>query len=112
MTRTPLGPNDEVAVIIACVLSAVLVLAGVLAFVFQDETKPHIDHYPNFASVLGFFVSVVGFVLTVAAVFETLRVSRAAQHEIQKAAAEARQETKDLLAKIRVKMMEDTCDQA
>ena len=63
-----------------CCVSAALVTAGALGFVYLNETKPYIDLYANHFSVLGFFVSVVGFILTVA-VFETLRVSKKAQGE-------------------------------
>jgi uncharacterized membrane protein len=94
-----------------CCLSAALVVAGVLGFVYVEETKPFVDFYANHFSVLGFFVSIVGFILTVAAVFETLRVSKKGQEEIQTAAREAREETRELLAKIRLKIMEDVCDQ-
>src|ERR1022692_1412707 len=93
-------------------LSAALVVAGVLVLVYPDESKPSIDSYANHASVMGFFVSVVGFVLTVWAVFETLRVSTKAQKATQEAVNAARQETRDLLDKIRIKMMGDTCEQA
>jgi hypothetical protein len=95
-----------------CVLSVAIVIAGVLILVYHDETKAIIDQYANLASVLGLFVSLVGFILTVSAVFETLRVSKQARQEIQKAAAEARKETKLTLDKIRLRMMEDTCEHA
>jgi hypothetical protein len=94
------------------VLSTALIVGGALTFVYWEECKPFIDAYANHASVLGFFVSVVGFILTVWAVFETLRVSTKAQIAVQEAVIEARQETRLLLDKIRSRMMEDTCEQA
>lgn len=95
-----------------CVLFAVLVCAGVAGFVYEEEIKPYVDRYANMASVLGFFVSVVGFILTVSAIFETLRVTKQAQREVQHAALEGREEARRLLDNIRIKMLEDTCDQA
>jgi len=92
--------------------SVAILVTGVLALVYLDESKPYIDRYANHAGVLGLFVSVIGFGLTVWTVFETLRVSTKAQREIQAAVGDARKETKEFLGKIRIKMMEDTCDQA
>lgn len=93
-------------------LSLALVIAGTLAFVFEEKTKPYIDQYANHASVFGFLVSVVGFILTVSAIFETLRVSRQSQRETAAGVNAVRTESRALLGKIRVKMMGDTCEQA
>ena len=98
--------------IATCCFSATLLIAGILVFVYPDKTKPYIDDFANRASVFGFFVSVIGFILTVWAVFETLRVSTKAEKEIQGAGIEARQETRALLTKIRDRIMEETCEQA
>ena len=98
--------------IATCCFSAILLFAGVLVFIYPDQTKPFIDDYANHASVFGFLLSILGFILTIWAVFETLRVSRKAQKAIHEAVIGARHETKLLLDKIRLRMMEDTCEQS
>lgn len=95
-----------------CCFFLALVLTGVFAFHYRDQTQPYINDYANHASVLGFFVSVVGFILTVWAVLETLRVSNRAEKEIEIAFAKTQSATNALLDKIRGRMIEDTCEQA
>ncbi len=92
--------------------SAALVLTGALALFYFDESKLYVDRYANHAGVLGLLVSVIGFGLTVWTVFETLKVSTKAQREIKQAVSEARAETREFLGKIRIRLMEDTSDQA
>jgi hypothetical protein len=47
--------------------------------------------FANFASIWGLFVGLIGFIVTIYTLFETQRVSRKAQREIQAATAEAQQ---------------------
>lgn len=93
-------------------VTALLVASIVLAFVYFEETKPYADLYGNHAGVLGLFVSIIGFALTVWTVYETLKVSTKAQKETAAAVNAARKETKELLEKVRTKMMGETCEQA
>ena len=51
--------------------------------------------FANFAGIWGLFVGLIGFVLTIYTVFETQRVSRAAQEAIQRAAREAQEAVKN-----------------
>ena len=93
-------------------VAGLLVVSIVLALVFVEQTRPVVDFYANHASVLGLLVSIIGFALTMWTVYETLKVSTKAQRETSVAVREARQETMELLERIRIKMMGDTCEQA
>jgi hypothetical protein len=88
---------------------ATLVIISLTLF---DDTKGTADRYGNHASIIGLFVSIVGFALTVWTVLETLRLNTKSQDETRRQVAAARQETRGLLDNIRAKAMSDTCEQA
>lgn len=94
--------------------SCSILLGGTLivALVFYRETKPFVDRFGNHASVIGLVISVVGFTLTVWAVLETLRVSREAKVAIQAEIKRSAQERRELLARLRLRVLADTCEQA
>src|SRR5204862_2676362 len=47
--------------------------------------------FANVASIWGLFVGLIGFIVTIYTLFETQRISRKAQQEVQKATVEAQQ---------------------
>src|SRR5258708_15608320 len=92
--------------------SVLLLVCAVLVGVFFQETRVFFDAFANHASVLGLVVSVVGFVLTVWTVLETLRVSTAAQEVIKKEVNAVRRETMGMLSKISLYSMGNTFEPA
>ena len=63
-----------------------LVLALVFALYQREDSA-----FANFASIWGLFVGLIGFSVTIYTLFETQRVSRTAQEEVQTATIEAQQ---------------------
>lgn len=64
-----------------------LAVTFVVAYVYRENGP-----FANFAGIWGLFVGLIGFVVTIYTLFETQRVSRQAQEEIQKATVAAQQE--------------------
>lgn len=71
----------------------VLVVGGVLlGLTFAIAIGYHENNaFANFASIWGLFVGLIGFIVTIYTLFETQRVSRKAQQEVQAASVEAQQ---------------------
>jgi hypothetical protein len=79
------------------VLVVATVLLGITLVValFQRESTT----FANFASIWGLFVGLIGFGVTIYTLFETQRVSRKAQQEIQAATVEAQRKIEEAAAK-------------
>src|ERR1700741_4623705 len=71
----------------ALVLILGVVLLGITFGIalYQRESST----FANFASIWGLFVGLIGFVITIYTLFETQRVSRKAQRDIQEATVQA-----------------------
>lgn len=61
---------------------------------------------------MALLVSILGFGLTVWTILETRRATTAAQVKLQNEIDKTRQETKDLVKRIRLKSLENACEQA
>jgi uncharacterized membrane protein len=71
-------------VLVLLVVALLLGLTLVIALYFHESNS-----FANFGSIWGLFVGLIGFAVTIYLLFETQRVSRKAQREIQTATVEA-----------------------
>jgi hypothetical protein len=77
----------QVVWVLMLVVGMVL-LGGTLLIAISNRES---STFANFASIWGLFVGLIGFIVTIYLLFETQRVARKAQREIQTATAEAQQ---------------------
>ena len=73
---------------IVVLVVGVVLLAFTLGIAFYNREN---STFANLASIWGLFVGIIGFIVTIYTLFETQRVSRKAQQEIQAATVEAQQ---------------------
>jgi hypothetical protein len=66
-----------------------VVTFGIALYYREDGT------FANFASIWGLFVGLIGFIVTIYTLFETQRVSRTAQQEVQTATVAAQQKIEE-----------------
>jgi hypothetical protein len=77
--------------VLVLVVGVVLLGLTLVIALYQRESST----FANVASIWGLFVGLIGFIVTIYTLFETQRVSRKAQREIQTATVEAQQKIEE-----------------